>query len=105
MNPLPALRRAMSDLIPERPAYPYDPLLDNYAPEQPFHIQWRRGSVDGQQSPVTTHMASPPIRFRGVYQVMQKARRSCSQLEVGPGMARSEAALRWDMERSRDFKD
>ncbi|KAI7908950.1 hypothetical protein M0657_012056 [Pyricularia oryzae] len=62
MNPLPALRRAMSDLIPERPAYPYDPLLDNYAPEQPFHIQWRRGSVDGQQSPVTTHMASPPIR-------------------------------------------
>ncbi|QBZ66682.1 hypothetical protein PoMZ_13666 [Pyricularia oryzae] len=62
MNPLPALRRAMSDLIPERPAYPYDPLLDNYAPEQPFHIQWRRGSVDGQQSPVTTHIASPPIR-------------------------------------------
>ncbi|KAI6527705.1 hypothetical protein MCOR05_008694 [Pyricularia oryzae] len=62
MNPLPALRRAMSDLIPQRPAYPYDPLLDNYAPEQPFHIQWRRGGVDGQQSPVTTHMASPPIR-------------------------------------------
>ncbi|KAI6411863.1 hypothetical protein MCOR20_003929 [Pyricularia oryzae] len=62
MNPLPALRRAMSDLIPQRPAYPYDPLLDNYAPEQPFHIQWRRGGVDGQQSPVTTHLASPPIR-------------------------------------------
>ncbi|KAI7908404.1 hypothetical protein M9X92_012207 [Pyricularia oryzae] len=62
MNPLPALRRAMSDLIPQRPAYPYDPLLDNYAPEQPFHIQWRRGGVDGQQSPVTTHMASPFIR-------------------------------------------
>ncbi|TLD03133.1 uncharacterized protein PgNI_12524, partial [Pyricularia grisea] len=62
MNPLPALRRAISDLIPERPAYPYDPLLDNYAPEQPFHIQWRRGSLDGQQSPVTTHMASPPIK-------------------------------------------
>ncbi|KAI6563508.1 hypothetical protein MCOR09_007450 [Pyricularia oryzae] len=48
MNPLPALRRAMSDLIPQRPAYPYDPLFDNYAPEQPFHIQWRRGGVDGQ---------------------------------------------------------
>ncbi|KAI6336239.1 hypothetical protein MCOR28_009265 [Pyricularia oryzae] len=64
MNPLPALRRAMSDLIPQRPAYPYDPLLDNYAPEQPFHIQWRRGGVDGQQSPVTTHLASPPIRFQ-----------------------------------------
>ncbi|KAI6641271.1 hypothetical protein MCOR08_001228 [Pyricularia oryzae] len=62
MNPLPALRRAMSDLIPQRPAYPYDPLFDNYAPEQPFHIQWRRGGVDGQQSPVTTHLASPPIR-------------------------------------------
>ncbi|QBZ64425.1 hypothetical protein PoMZ_06123 [Pyricularia oryzae] len=64
INPLPALRRAISDLIPQRPAYFYDPLFDNYAPKQPFHIQWRRGGVDGQQSPITTHMASPPIKFQ-----------------------------------------
>ncbi|TLD04420.1 uncharacterized protein PgNI_12167 [Pyricularia grisea] len=39
INPFPAFRRAISDLIPERPAYLYDPLFDNYAPKQPFHIQ------------------------------------------------------------------
>ncbi|TLD07370.1 hypothetical protein PgNI_10878 [Pyricularia grisea] len=64
MNPLPALRRAMSDLIPSRPTHAYHPLLDNYAPEQPFHIEWRRGSVDGQPLPATTFIASPPIRSR-----------------------------------------
>nr|EAQ70851.1 hypothetical protein MGCH7_ch7g258 [Pyricularia oryzae 70-15] len=64
MNPLPALRRAMSDLLPSRPTHAYHPVLDHYAPEQPFHIEWRRGSVDGQPLPVTTYMASPPIRSR-----------------------------------------
>ncbi|TLS22547.1 uncharacterized protein PpBr36_09890 [Pyricularia pennisetigena] len=64
MNPLPALKRAMSDLLPSRPTHAYDALLDNYAPEQPFRIQWRRGSVDGQPMPETTYMASPPIRSR-----------------------------------------
>ncbi|KAH8847100.1 hypothetical protein MCOR01_000543 [Pyricularia oryzae] len=79
MNPLPALRRAISDLIPQRPAYLYDPLFDNYAPKQLFHIQWRRGGVDGQQSPVTTYMASPPIRS-------QKSSASILPLSLDPNI-------------------